>query len=289
MQFGRRSQERADRSMTGFGSADKPYFEMPFMGRIVGVGWAGGAIHSDKGLGRGDMIAQPFGGSPLSIFGTTGSMCLWAKQSLLEAGTFGPQFFDTASIGNIGMGLRLSDDGLGIQFGAQFVDSSGTEHFWFSGPGGSTSPTTPDAEFDVWNLWQVSWDTSDSFASLAVNDEVKTITFQIDDGISPGWVGPVAFELNSGDYYDWWFTTELINWEVLANRRRFITEDLKPVALGADGSLGSPTNRQPEFFFHPGGPPTSYANNKGTGGDLSFDSPAPTLTNIPKPTMAGAA
>ena len=61
---------------------------------------------------------------------------------------------------------------------------------------------------------------------------------------------------------------------------KFVTADLKPVDLGADGS--TPTGSQPVIFMHydTSGSPNDFATNLGTGGAFTADSPlAASLTN----------
>lgn len=74
-------------------------------------------------------------------------------------------------------------------------------------------------------------------------------------------LGPVYFG-------DLWFgaTASFMDMTVVANRRLFITEDLRPVDLGTTGA--SPTGLQPAVFLHAtaSGSPSDFATNNGSGG-----------------------
>lgn len=62
---------------------------------------------------------------------------------------------------------------------------------------------------------------------------------------------------------------------------KFVTADLKPVPLGADGS--TPTGTPPTIFLHydTSGSPNDFGTNLGTGGAFTLSSPLPASTTNP--------
>lgn len=73
----------------------------------------------------------------------------------------------------------------------------------------------------------------------------------------PAWLNADVAEL--------WFTTTYLDLTVSANLAKFRTGLGKPVFLGLDGSL--PTGAQPAVYLS--GPASSFASNKGFGGNFS--------------------
>lgn len=80
-------------------------------------------------------------------------------------------------------------------------------------------------------------------------------------------------------WMDWGQNIDLTN---TTTRRKFISADLKPVALGANGE--TPTGTSPEIYMTGGA--ASFATNLGTGGAFTVGSGA--LIETGKPTVAGA-
>lgn len=83
----------------------------------------------------------------------------------------------------------------------------------------------------------------------------------------------------TGYLADYWIGAgQLIDFSVMANRRKFISASGKPVNLGADGSI--PTGTAPAVFLRraPSGAAATFANNLGTGGDFTITG---SLTNSP--------
>lgn len=63
-----------------------------------------------------------------------------------------------------------------------------------------------------------------------------------------------------------YFTTSYLDLSVEANRRKFISGGLRPVSLGADGSL--PTGSQPLVYLK--GVAASFGTNSGSGGNFTI-------------------
>jgi len=163
--------------------------------------------------------------------------------------------------------------------------------------------------YEQWHCVMMSW-VAGGATSFVYDDVVQAVGFEpygfgagIWDGTyqdDAGAIAPAPERLGlmsgEGGHYDWWLSTEVIDFSNEANRRRFIDADLKPVLLGADGALGSPTGRAPEFFFHPGKTLEAFTNNRGTGGAVRWTDEAgmydgyfidPVWTQMAKPAAAG--
>lgn len=79
------------------------------------------------------------------------------------------------------------------------------------------------------------------------------------------------------DYSDiWWGPGQNIDFSAVANRRKFIGADGKPVFLGANGEL--PTGTKPFAFFS--GSAATFATNLGTGDTFTATGP---ITNVAGP------
>lgn len=161
--------------------------------------------------------------------------------------------------------------------------------------------------FEKWHCVMMSWIVGGA-SSIVYDDIVQIVGFEpegfggIWDGSyqdQGGAVAPVPERLalmsGEGGHYDWWLSTEFIDFAAVENRRRFIDADLKPVPLGPDGALGSPTRRAPEFFFHPGKTLEAFTKNRGTGGAVRWTDQAgvnegyfvdPVWQQMKKPTAA---
>ncbi|MCG8435496.1 MAG: LamG domain-containing protein [Gammaproteobacteria bacterium] len=69
----------------------------------------------------------------------------------------------------------------------------------------------------------------------------------------------------NGFMSDLWFDTTYIDLSVTENRRKFLTDNGRPVDLGSDGS--TPTGSQPILFLK--GDESAFITNKGTGGGFT--------------------
>jgi hypothetical protein len=162
---------------------------------------------------------------------------------------------------------------------------------------------------DQWHCVMMSWVVGGA-SSIVYDDIVQAVgyepttfsgmwdgSYQNDAGATPPVPERLALLAGEGGHYDWWLSTEFVDFSVLANRRRFITAEKKPVALGTDGALGSPTNRKPEFFFHPAKTLADFTTNRGTSGAVQWTDQAgitdgyfvdPVWTQMSKPSAAGS-
>lgn len=120
-----------------------------------------------------------------------------------------------------------------------------------------------------------SWDLAAGVRHLYVNDvapalDTNTLTDDtIDYASTNGRVGigdnSSGANLYTGDMGEVLFHDTYIDLSVEVNRRKFITAGLKPVNLGADGSV--PLGVQPRLFLS--GAVEDWQTNKGTGGGLT--------------------
>lgn len=133
---------------------------------------------------------------------------------------------------------------------------------------------------NTWHHILASGDASDGYGQLYVDDGLVanfTINAGAVDFTQPnhriGWdIGEVSARL-TGELADIYINFgEYLDLSVTANRRKFIADSGKPVALGSDGSR--PTGSQPIIFLS--GSAATFAANKGSGGSFSVSG---TLTN----------
>jgi hypothetical protein len=168
-------------------------------------------------------------------------------------------------------------------------------------------PTTGDfyyradqavTSIELWHLFQMSWIVGTA-ASMAIDDVPCTLAFE-PEPFTGFWYGDVqddggaiapappdcALVVGISTHMDWWLTTEFIDWNLVANRRRFITADRKRVSISENGSSGSPTGRKPEFYFRPKETLADFSQNRGTGGPIVWtttgDYPDPITPNWTK-------
>lgn len=124
--------------------------------------------------------------------------------------------------------------------------------------------------------YDVNFATGARLSHLYVNDvsdrAVPTntgIAFAVDLTATNWAVGaqPAGGSKTNADIAELWFYPgQYLDLSVVANRRKFITSDLKPVDLGADGS--APFGTPPIIYqtLRPGDLATAFAINRGTGG-----------------------
>ncbi|WP_374374491.1 hypothetical protein [Dongia sp.] len=72
-----------------------------------------------------------------------------------------------------------------------------------------------------------------------------------------------------GDIAELWFDDSFIDFSILANRRKFMNDEGKPIDLGADGSL--PTGNAPLIYLsvRPGDTAADFLVNRGTGNNFT--------------------
>lgn len=305
--------------MPGYGTPDNPFAEAPHAGGwIIGVEWGRKAIliksptgvadpvaigttpadllssgswctwfsKADAATGNGadafDMVLSELGGG----FGGAvryGSIDpFWGNPGVFDLGTgLYPKFNSTSDDGELHWTIRPDDS-------ITLVDTRSVPEGEFN-----TRVDTSVMDLAQWHCVLLSWRVGVG-ATIAVDDVVKTIAFEpepftgVDGGDVQNDVGAVPayrskiYLMRGHDVtrYDWWLSSEYIDFTVTDNRRRFITEDKKPVSLGANGELGSPTARQPEFFFRSRRTLESFTVNRGTAGTVSWTTTADDPTPI---------
>lgn len=233
---------------------------------------------------------------PPAILGPRGSLVVWANVSKSEAE---PDFFGGALMQWLYSGVFF---GLAARFGSPvfFYPEWGltTLSEWYGGDDSSLrfafGNLTEDSvianllPFGVWHCAMISW-TFGGPVTIAYNDMPQTARHDGDtfDQITDTTDWPLRFHMFNASFYDFWWSTEFIDFNKVENRRRFINEDKTAVKLSPDGASGSPTARQPEFFFHPSkGEPRKYFTNRGSGGPVIGGYLV--FAETAKPTMAGA-
>jgi hypothetical protein len=161
----------------------------------------------------------------------------------------------------------------------------------------STASTPLYTASPVWHHMLASWDVS------PVNPDPSIATFYIDDVDSisappaptsvtadigynspevmagADHLGTTKFNGSMAELY--FNTVAYMDFTVVANRRKFISSLLKPMDLGADGSL--PTGSPPIVYFHlaDGEAPANFAINRGTGGNFSITGALTTASTSP--------
>lgn len=297
----------------GYGSVDKPFNEA--FGIIKEVHWGGKAIEitsADESLPIATATCP-------SLLRQRGSWCTWIYAPAVGPfqhpdGFYGitdnPGTFQTevvvGDIDPVWLDPGISADAIGLFPRGKWASDDNESH-WTIRPDDSIAVVfieesdnfyfrddVSDMDFGKWHLMQMSWDVSTGAKTIAIDDAVKTVVYEpdpftgIDDGTTqddtsaiPSAPSQIALMWGMARRYDWWLSTEFIDFSVTANRRRFITSDKKAVPLGATGSSGSPTNRRPEFFFHPGSNLTGFSNNRGTGGPVVWTTELGLLTSTP--------
>lgn len=122
-----------------------------------------------------------------------------------------------------------------------------------------------------------SWNNATPSFQLYIDDVADTpaITFQTDHA-SEWSHAPVIGRRESGvgylnaDLFDFWFDVTIrLDLSVVANRRKFVTADNRPVFLGSNGEL--PLGTDPTAFHHAdrGAAASTFATNLGTGGGMT--------------------
>jgi len=313
-----------------YGTADNPFPELPPAASLYSVAWAaGGAIF----ISRADPYMPLLLSSKCpALLTSQGSWMSWYYGTpgiIVRDGTYGISETGMSFDFEISSGYAAPywDDGLqggedAIFSRIAYSDAENVLH-WTPRPVDSWT-IVHRVEFDpydfvvmsdvgllpfeMWHCVMMSWVVGGA-KSIVYDDTIKSVGFE-PDGWTGTWDGsyqddsgaipeaPERLALMSGEggHYDWWLSTEFIDFNKIENRRRFITADLKPVSLGTDGAKGSPTGRKPEFFFHPGTTLADFTKNRGTGGDVRWTDQAgvndgyfidPVWKKINKPMTAG--
>jgi hypothetical protein len=288
-----------------YGTLDNPWPELPPAASLYSVAWAGGAILITRPSQYTPLIIAS--NCPPSLT-SRGSWVTWYRSEANEH-PFSDGFFGVPVEGS-SFSAELTVGATEAWWGDPGIETSGEAGFprviyesqdgnknWTIRPADSftTVHITPFEPIDfwwradigtmaleVWHCVMLSWIVGGA-KSMVINDVIKDVVYEPEpftgywdegyqddaDAIAPA-PARLALLYTEGSHYDWWLSTEFIDFTVVANRRRFITADRKPVPLGTDGSNGSPTGRKPEFFFHPGKTLADFSKNRGTAGDGSW-------------------
>lgn len=108
----------------------------------------------------------------------------------------------------------------------------------------------------IWNHILVQIDSTSSSDLVYVNGTVASgwiakNTGAYIDASYPADTPQIMYlgDVNGGSIAEFWLSTEAIDISSSTNRERFISPSGAAVYLGEDGSLGSPTSRQPEVYY----------------------------------------
>lgn len=140
------------------------------------------------------------------------------------------------------------------------------------------SSTTAYTSGATWLNVLASWDLAANASHLYINDvSDQTVTTRTNDTIDYTDTNWFAGSSNFGDF---WFNGcmaefyyapgQYLDFSTLANRRKFIDANRRPVSLGTTGGL--PTGTDPLIYFHldKGEAVANFATNRGTGGNFSI-------------------
>jgi len=129
-----------------------------------------------------------------------------------------------------------------------------------------------------WKHYLASWSLATSTTHLYVSDVSDNTVVQavnsnldytvVDHSIGADTAGAGKMTADIAEFY--LAFGQYLDFSVEANRRKFISSNLKPVDLSPDGS--GPTGTSPIIYFsvRPGDAATVFATNKGTGGNFSI-------------------
>ncbi len=134
--------------------------------------------------------------------------------------------------------------------------------------------TEPFINGDEWTCAMLSWDLSVPVMRLYINDVESLLIATLTQGgvikysdlkweIGSGAAGGNFAEMSYRTVY--FNMVEFIDFELEANRRKFLSLDGSPTELGADGSI--PTGNVPQIFVQ--GNSKQFRQNRGTGFDFT--------------------
>ena len=130
-----------------------------------------------------------------------------------------------------------------------------------------------------WNIANGNTDNrmyvNDSSANVGVNNGVDgTIDYDTANGTGDWAIGAgvdntgTLFQKLNGEIGPVWFNDTWIDFNVEANRRKFINADGTPADMGSDGS--TPTGSQPKIFMNGNATYWNAGTNGGTGGAFTM-------------------
>lgn len=178
-----------------------------------------------------------------------------------------------------GAGARSIFIGANGRFDITKADFPSSNRFYVLGktPAGVTildiNSATETAPGTAWRHILASWDLATTTTHLYINDvsdrTVTTVTNDTIDYTDTNWFiagnGAVRLDACFADLY--FAPNQYLDFSLVANRRKFISQSGKPVHLGATGSL--PTGTAPIVFLHldDGEAAGNWQTNRGTGGN----------------------
>lgn len=130
----------------------------------------------------------------------------------------------------------------------------------------------------TWIHFLASWDLATAAGHLYINDVSDAGTTTLTDGtidytVANWGIGSIGLAAPSADgcLAELYFASgQYLDFSIVANRRRFISANGKPVWLGTDGAI--PTGTAPIIYQRvaDGAAVATFATNLGTGGDFSI-------------------
>jgi len=243
------------------------------LGMIAGAGFAPLAADFD---GTNDYMSR---GATLTgaVNGRLGTFSGWVR---LDGG-------DSTLLGIFGVEEDTVNRSSANNFSIRLLTDTGAGIYYF---GTTTSYTTNAA----WRHILASWDTTGGGTShLYINNvSDKSITYGSTGGLvgyadgdcAIGSEGPAVVGTNrfNGGIAEIWFNPTFLDLSVASNRAKFIDPTtLKPVDLGADGSV--PLGSQPIVYqsLRSGDAVTAFATNRGTGGNFTITGTLDLITPSP--------
>ena len=148
-----------------------------------------------------------------------------------------------------------------------------------------------DLAVGVWYHVLASWDLSTGTGQMYINDldereSSPILNNDLIDYTRTNWsvgasqAGTLKADV---DIADLWFTADPLDLDIESNRRKFITEDLKPVYLGPQGQ--NPLGTVPFVYFS--GPTPTWHTNKGSGGGFSETGAISLVADSPSDDVSG--
>jgi len=137
-----------------------------------------------------------------------------------------------------------------------------------------------------WSHLLTSWNLTTGVGQLYINDVDALGSNTVSSGTTVGYNLGTDWDFASlggsfklaADVSEIWFSsTDFIDLTIIANRRKFIGSDFKPVGLGANGE--TPTGVSPIMYL--AGNNTTFATNKGTGGGMTTTGALTAATTSP--------
>lgn len=243
------------------------------------------AVHFDglSLLKRTGLIGSPSGKylasawiRPYWIEGDTGRTraCLFQANGIDSGAIAGSTVYYDSGAPNYNLFLyaRQDDENGTLWYKPNFLMPSGQWHHWLVNVDATQQPMVKQFYLnDVPVSFNVSF--QDGAASLATLDLFRN-TFYMPDWKVAGRTMPPKQDMAEV----WIGSGQSLDLSIVANRRRFITFDKRPVHLGNQGR--GPTRRRPTIYFS--GDAQAFPINRGTGGAFEL---VGSLSNVGEPAV----